>query len=148
MALMTEEQSWAFELDGYILLPSLLEAQSAAHATPTALAEHPGVLHRTSLLPREESSSSSRLSHSPRLFQQTYMMDPSRAVTHFGHFLLVTYSYNLSLKDLQTAQIWFILHQELVLPMWQLSAKISSKNIFREKNYDMSKLGAKMLIFR
>ena len=26
MALMTEEQRWAFELDGYILLPSLLGA--------------------------------------------------------------------------------------------------------------------------
>ena len=44
MALMTEEQRWAFELDGYILLPSLLGAPAAAHATPAALAEHPDLL--------------------------------------------------------------------------------------------------------
>ena len=41
---MTEEQRWAFELDGYILLPSLLGAPAAAHATPAALAEHPDLL--------------------------------------------------------------------------------------------------------
>ena len=44
MAMLTEEQKWAFELDGYILLPSLLPAQEAAHATPAALAEHPDLL--------------------------------------------------------------------------------------------------------
>ena len=31
-------------LDGYILLPSLLGAPAAAHATPAALAEHPDLL--------------------------------------------------------------------------------------------------------
>jgi hypothetical protein len=44
MAQMGEEQMWAFELDGYILLPNLLGAAAAAHATPTALAEHAGLL--------------------------------------------------------------------------------------------------------
>ena len=44
MVLMTEEQRWAFELDGYILLRSLLGAPAAAHATPAALAEHPDLL--------------------------------------------------------------------------------------------------------
>jgi len=44
MAQMNEEQKWAFELDGYILLPNLLCAAAAARATPTALAEHTGLL--------------------------------------------------------------------------------------------------------
>ena len=44
MALMTEEQRWAFELDGYIVLRSLLGAPAAAQATPAVLAEHPGLL--------------------------------------------------------------------------------------------------------
>ncbi len=41
---MTEEQRWAFELDGYIPLPGLLGAQAAAHATPAALVENPDLL--------------------------------------------------------------------------------------------------------
>ena len=36
MALITEEHRWAFELDGYILLPSLLSASAAAPAKNNA----------------------------------------------------------------------------------------------------------------
>ncbi|MDP7634369.1 MAG: hypothetical protein QF402_15605, partial [Candidatus Latescibacteria bacterium] len=41
---MNEEQKWAFELDGYILLKGLLGAQAAANATPATLAENPDLL--------------------------------------------------------------------------------------------------------
>ena len=44
MAQMSEEQRWAFELDGYILLPNLIGAATAACATSTALSEHAGLL--------------------------------------------------------------------------------------------------------
>ena len=39
-----EEQRWAFELDGYIIIPKLLSAAATARTTPTALAEHAGLL--------------------------------------------------------------------------------------------------------
>ena len=44
MTTMTEEQRWAFELDGYILLSNLLGARAVANAKPADLGEHPDLL--------------------------------------------------------------------------------------------------------